>query len=354
MRWILLALVALVACDKQPDKQGIQVDSPRLAAVADTTKVTRIDSVIFGDTLKTYEHWTRDSAWVWRKPVPVVLGIPFGPKGDYSADGKLAPEIRSWATLGHASDDTARFALRLKAARAGKYQIALLPAGGARANYQTNGTFDMAKWKAKVRTFASARAQMDSAYKDGTLIGASLMDEPYNRTGTSNDWHWAAGTDIAKAVDGMCRWARDSVFGPKIPVGVLQDARFGGYTNCDFIVSQYRYTKDSLLPYRDKALKVERETGTKIAFAINVLDGGKKVAGCPVPPTGGTGATNDNCRMSPEELKESGVVLGSAGCFLTGFVFDPVYMSKPANKAALEFVAGVLKTLPRKSCKRGV
>lgn len=357
MRWILLLafVIGLMAgCDKQPDKQGIQVDSPQMRAVADNTKLTRIDSVIFGDTLKIYEHWTRDSTWSWRKPAPVLLGVPFGPKGDYSSDGKLAPEIRTWATLGHASDDPQRFAVRLKEARAGKYQIALLPAGGARANYQTNGKFDLAKWKARVRLFATpaARQMTDSAFKDGTLIAASLMDEPYNQTNTSNAWNWPAGTDIAKAVDGMCKWASDSVFGPNVPVGVLQDARFGGYKNCDFIVSQYRYSKGPLLVYRDEALKVERETGTKIAFAINVLDGGKKVAGCPVPPTGGTGATNDNCRMSPEEIKESGVVLGSAGCFLTGFVYEPVYMSKPVNKAAFEFVATALKILPRKSCKR--
>ena len=99
------------------------------------------------------------------------------------------------------------------------------------------------------------------------------------------------------------------------------------------------------------------------SFAVNVLDGGIPVkrrpgqidylsGDCPLTTTGGRGTYFPNCRMTAEQVREAGLVLGPAGCFLTGFRYDAGFMAKPENQAAFRDIAAALAERPAAGCIR--
>jgi hypothetical protein len=51
-------------------------------------------------------------------------------------------------------------------------------------------------------------------------------------------------------------------------------------------------------------------------------------------------------------VRDAGMVLGPAGCFLTGFRYDSAFMAKPENQQAFMEVIAVLSALPPTSCIR--
>jgi hypothetical protein len=165
-------------------------------------------------------------------------------------------------------------------------------------------------------------------------------------------------------VDSMCGYAK-ALF-PTLSEGVFQDYRLASETSyrvCDFITSQYRVAKGSPTEYRDGALALCRRDRHACAFAISVLDGGipaKRVPGqtnyvagdCPLSTTGGRGTYFPNCRMTASQVRESGLILGPAGCFLTGFRYDVDFVVSPENQEALRDVATMLATRPAAPCVR--
>jgi hypothetical protein len=240
--------------------------------------------------------------------------------------------------------------------------------GGARANYLTNGVFDMAKWQARMKAFDTPeiRQAVARAVSEGVLIANSVMDEPFNDGGPGNESNsWGPAGTMSKArVDSMCGYAK-AIF-PTLPQGVFQDYRLAtgdSYLVCDFITSQYRAAKGPLLQYRDGALALCRRDHHACAFGINVLDGGIPVrrkpgqtdymeGDCPLTTTGGRGTYFPNCRMTADQVREAGKVLGSAGCFLTGFRYNAEFMGKAENQAAFRDVAATLAMRPAASCVR--
>jgi hypothetical protein len=240
--------------------------------------------------------------------------------------------------------------------------------GGARANYLTGGVFDTNKWKARMDRFdtPAIRAAVAGAVRDGVLIANSVMDEPFNAGGPGNqDNSWGPPGTMSKArVDSLCGYAK-TMF-PTLPQGVFQDYRLApetSYQVCDFITSQYRTTKGPLTDYRDGALALCRRDRHACSFAINVLDGGIPATrfpgqtdyasgDCPLTTTGGRGTYFPNCRMTAGQVREAGRVLGSAGCFLTGFRYDSAFMSHPENQQALREVVATLAGKPASACVR--
>jgi hypothetical protein len=56
--------------------------------------------------------------------------------------------------------------------------------------------------------------------------------------------------------------------------------------------------------------------------------------------------------MTPEQVREWGIVLGSAGCGLLMWRYDEKFMTNPENQQAFKDVAARLATLPPRSCNR--
>ena len=280
-------------------------------------------------------------------PVPTGTGIPMGLSGLLS--NGLGRSYYNMSLDGYTAD---RIVLQLADARAKKLHVLMNMTGGRHSNYMTDGVFDMAKWKAKMDSYntPSIKAAIAQAVADGTIIGNSVMDEPANTTQTTS---WGPEGTMTKArVDGMCRYVKEMF--PTLTVGVVHDHRLlepeKGYQYCDFILSQYRLSKGDVRSFRDGGLAYARRTGIAIAFSLNILHGGTPGTDC---DKWGDDPNGRLCPMSPEQVREFGLTLGTAGCALNMWRYEKEYFDKPEIQRALQEVGATLARLPGKSCRRG-
>jgi hypothetical protein len=287
-------------------------------------------------------------------PTPAAggLGIPFGPFGAWQGVSLRSNADRF--SLGLGADKVEDITRRIAAARSARKKLLLVMTGGHHRNYKTAGAFDFRKWQATMEGFntTAIRQAVAEGVADGTIIGTSVMDEPHN-TSSENSWG-PPGTMTKARVDEMCGYVK-TIF-PTLPVGVVHDYRVfepeTNYAVCDFVVSQYREAKGSVTAFRDGGLAFARRSGVAIAFSLNILDGGTRMSGCPVPATGGRGTMGGNCRMTPEQVREYALALGPAGCALTLWRFDPDYMANPENQRVFTEIQTHLATFPARSCRR--
>ena len=365
------SLASSSAVELQTRRMTLRAFAPSWQGSSDTLRwsdsTRRGDTTFFGQgRVVTSNVVFIDSQWIRVPLPPVPAGIPVGLLGLWNGT-RLEPNVEVF-TLTYGNQLPGTLVARLGVARSRGMKMVTAMTGGARANYLTDGVFDMAKWKARMREFDTPeiRAAVARAVRDGLLIGNSVMDEPFNDGGPGNESNsWGPKGTMSKArVDSMCGYAK-AIF-PTLPQGVLQDYRLApgdSYRVCEFITSQYRTAKGPLTAYRDGALALCRRDHHACAFAINVLDGGIPVqrkpgqtdyadGDCPLTTTGGRGTYFPNCRMTPEQVREAGTVLGSAGCFLTGFRYDSAFVAKAENQAAFRAVVSTLGTRPAVSCIR--
>src|SRR3954453_22075638 len=124
------------------------------------------------------------------------------------------------------------------------------------------------------------------------------------------------------------------------------------YHVCDFIITQYAQRKGTVAAWRDNALALGQRDKIAIVFSLNILDGGQqdKTGVWDCPNTGGLGTYAPNCHMTPQQIRDWGKVLGSAGCGLPSWRYDAAFIARPENQAALSNVAIALSQLPRQDC----
>ncbi len=285
---------------------------------------------------------------------PARIGVPMGMAGLFTAGADRGPFAMSLD--GYNAEN---IVARLETARGRNLRVLLNLTGGNHNNYKTHGVFDMTKWMAKMQTYntPSIHAAIAAGVADGRIIGNSVMDEPHNDSPNAS---WGPPGTMTKArVDEMCRYV--SAMFPTLPVGVVHDHRVfepeTGYSSCDFIVSQYRYRKTNgdVKAFRDGGLAFAGRNHMAIMFSINILDGGipRKATGtCEIPETGGPGTYGRNCRMTPEQIRDFGLVLGPAGCAFTMWRYDREFFNNAANKASFAEVADSLAKVPSKPCRR--
>jgi hypothetical protein len=290
-----------------------------------------------------------------------TYGVPFGPWAAWKGTTILKANTEVFtASIGGVSSDS--ILARIDAARTKRVKLFLALTGGSHDNYLStiNGVyqFDMAKWKAKMNTFntTAIKTAVAAAIADGTIIGNSVMDEP-NAAGSGDGNTWGpAGTMTKARVDSLCGYVK-SIF-PTLPTGVVH--RYDvfeptkAYRTCDFIVSQYATRLGSVTAYRDGALAMAQRDGIAIAFSMNIINGGiqDRDGTWDCTGTGGLGTYSPNCRMTAQELKDYGLVLGPAGCAFTLWQYDSDFMARSDNQLSFKDLAGRLATAPAKACRR--
>ena len=93
-----------------------------------------------------------------------------------------------------------------------------------------------------------------------------------------------------------------------------------------------------------------------VMFGINVLDGGLQdkdgTYSCDGPGQGGKGTYAPNCRMTPDQIRDWGLLLGKAGCGLYMWRADGTFMANSGNQQSLRDLAAGLGAAPAKSCSR--
>jgi len=157
----------------------------------------------------------------------------------------------------------------------------------------------------------------------------------------------------------MCGYVK-AIF-PTLPVGVVHEHNMfepeKSYRVCGFIVSQYSHRFGDITKFRDDALALGRRDGIAIAFSMNIMNGGIQAArdgrwACDPERTGGRGTYEPNCRMTAQQVREWGIILGKAGCALMMWRYDDAFMAKSENQGAFAEIARQLATLPRRPCTR--
>jgi hypothetical protein len=277
-----------------------------------------------------------------------TAGIPFGPD-------QLLGNVTDPAPFTYSMDFNSRstIAAQIANARAKHVHIMLVLTGGAHSNSELgcclsiqNGraTFDRARWDARLATFnvQPVRDSIAAGVADGTIIGANVMDEPYNNSTDPDGATWGPAGTLNKArVDSLCQ-AVQAIF-PTLPAGVghqhnLFDVN-GRYQVCQFIIDAYSLRFGDVTAWRDAGTLMAGQEHRQTVFSLNVLDGGC-VAGAP------------RCSMTDQQVKTYGTALVSAGCALTMWRWDAAYFANTANKAAFQNLATQAAAQPSKACRR--
>jgi hypothetical protein len=287
-------------------------------------------------------------------------GTPFGISNLWATNTKL--QTSGIAALNSSIDPItpSQVVSHIATARANGIRLVLAMTGGGHNLYKTNGVFDMAKWKAAMDPFntSAIRDAVAAGVADGTIIGNNVMDEPQQHGVSSDpDKTWGpAGTMTKVRVDSMCSYVK-GIF-PSLPAGVGHDATVfepnKSYQVCDFLITQYAHRKGDVTAWRDAALSIGARDNMTMIFSMNLLDGGiQHTKPCPIPETGGDGVTGTkNCRMTAEQIRNWGKLLGQAGCAMETWRYDAAFLAKPENQAAISDVAITLAGMPRTPCTR--
>jgi hypothetical protein len=295
-----------------------------------------------------------------------AASLPFGAYRLLSQG--VAPGI---LTLSADFNDPATIVSWIEGARQKGMRIMLAMTGGAHKTSDPgccmsviNGVlqFDRAKWTARLNQFntPAIRDAIARGVADGTIIGATVMDEPYvigGADGGGNTWG-PSGTMTKARVDSLCAEVKNRF--PTLPAGTEhQHDKFEptkSYRVCDFIVDQYDYRRGDINAFRDAGLAMAARDGHAVLFSINILDGGVQdkdgVWDCTGAGQAGRGTFAPNCRMPPAMVRTTGTTLGPVGCGLFMWRTDRVFMENPENQRAFQDIAARMATVPGKPCRR--
>lgn len=372
--WPLLALLSSCLAAPLPAQAP---DSSRTDSAAHYSTTTRlyftrvatvpaplpsgVDTTRYGLDSLRLAWWStgrlEDSARVVRLAPAITRGVPFGPF-DLWNNGTLA-----WGpgpfTASQNYTSPANLIPTILAARARGQHLVLALTGGAPSQYSTNGKFDLAKWKARIDQYNTAplKAAVAAAVSDGTVLGNSLMDEPEHR-------NWG-GVMTKPTLDSMAAYAKQ-VF-PTLPMGPSHGPNgyylwrpTERYRVVDYVLNQYNFwvTNGNIAAWRDKVLAQARLDGNiAVAFSINLIDGGQNAPRdgrwvCPAGTSDGRGNYDPACRMTAAQIRDWGLALGPAGCFMAMWELNDVTFAKAANLAAMAEVADSLARVPRRRCAR--
>jgi hypothetical protein len=284
------------------------------------------------------------------------LGLPFG---SFSLWTMATTQTLGTSSFTMSEDyiDAAGIVNRISTARAKKLRLVLAMTGGAHSEYLVDGKFNLAKWKARMDTFNTPeiRDAVAAGVADGTVIGASVMDEPEHAT-------WG-GVMTKPMVDQMAAYMK-AIF-PTLPAGV--DHGPNGYylwrpteryTVVDYVMSQYNWwvTAGDVVSWRDNVLAQAALDHVSVIFSLNILAGGIHLFDggwtCPLTTTGGQGPYKPVCSMSPTQVRDWGLALGPYGCGLMMWDYNPVFMARAENQQAFKDIATDLAGRPAKSCRR--
>ena len=293
-------------------------------------------------------------------PAPALTGssLAFGSFGLFNLTTSSDPTI-SGLNLTQDSYTPDNVVTRIDAARAQKRKVVMAMTGGSHDNYLTDGVFDRAKWEARLQTYntATIRKAIAGGVADGTIIGATVMDEP-NVSGAGDGNTWGPPGTMTKArVDSLC--ADVKAMFPTLPAGVQHRwdvfEPTKPYRVCDFLTTQYSSRVGDVATWRDGALAMAKRDGHAIMFSMNILNGGTqdRDGTWDCAATGGLGTFSPNCRMTPSEVRQYGLALGPAACGgLLMWRYDDRFMADPENQQAFKDVAARLASQAAKPCRR--
>jgi hypothetical protein len=210
--------------------------------------------------------------------------------------------------------------------------------GNDRHYKNANGTFSLAKWKARVARYRGMA--LASYINDKTLLAHYLVDEPND----PSNWN---GTTISRAtLDEMARYSK-SLF-PTLPTAVRAAPKYlRGYN--------YRYLDAGWAQYHSRfkdpkawlAIQVRdaKLSGLALIVGVNILAGGT--------PGGMTGFYPGSYAMTATQLRNWGGALlaDPYACAFLGWQYNTRYLSRLDIRSAMVYLSAKARARPIKSCR---
>lgn len=216
-------------------------------------------------------------------------------------------------------------------------------AGGENSYKNSDGTFNLTKWKANVDRFRNI--DFSSYIADGTIVGHYLVDEP-NFSGRWGDKGISQATVEEAARHSKLRW-------PNLPTLVNAPANWLAsvpvtYVHLDAAWAMYR-SKNSSDPAAWVAQQVKRAQSKKLGLVagMNILDGGNGSSGI-------RGTQPKTWAMSAAELRKYGTALlgQSYICAFSMWRYSDSYYGRADVKSAMADLSALAKSHARTSCRQ--
>lgn len=300
---------------------------------------------------------------------PVVsppTGIPWGPmalmKGPAWRYGRPPHPFNGTIS----GNDPKSLPQQIAAARSAGVRLFLDMTGGSHRHFIDPMTrrFSFELWEARQREYntEAIRAAVDSGYRDGTIRGASVLDEPGHPTwGKTPD---GRGVLTKATVDSMCTVVK-SIFAT-LPCGVIQAHWWlpdTDYRVVDFVIDQYNVLRHGdLAQWLVDARAFSARNKVKLVPSLNIIDWSKQLAGpvpCPIPQTGGPGSLNGDhelkgCRITPREFRDAGILLARIpeACAMTAWQNDSTMFSRMDYLGAAAEIRVMADRHPATDCRR--
>ena len=224
-------------------------------------------------------------------------------------------------------------------AKGGRVLIKL--AGGEGAYKNSDGTFNLTKWKQSVDRYR--RINLSSYISDGTIVGHFLVDEPHFAD------RWGDKQIPQATVEEAAKYSK-SIF-PSLPTLVNAPANWLAsasvtYTGLDAGWAMFR-SKTSSSPASWIQQQVNRAKSKKLGLiaGMNVLDGGNGSSGI-------RGTQPKTWKMSAAELRTYGnALLGqSYVCAFSMWRYDATYYNRADVKAVMAELSAKAKSHAKTSC----
>ena len=265
-------------------------------------------------------------------PPSPSAGVPFGPYGLPTSEmGSFTGSVRS--------PTPSNVLATAAAARKAGVRVILRLTGDDAAN--TDGTFNLTKWKAALDRYASA--DLSSYASDGTIAGLLLVQNPH----TAETW---GGRQISHAtLDEMARYSRQRW--PAIPT--IADAPPSWLATK---ATPWEYLDASSVMYfgsdGDAGAWVGQQASDAgrarlgLLVGMNVLNGGTSASRLP-------GTTEGKYAMSAAQLQSwgSALVAQNRVCGLVLARYDATYFGRSDVKAAVGIVAEEAGARAATSCR---
>lgn len=215
--------------------------------------------------------------------------------------------------------------------RGGK--VVLMMAGSQPYYKNSDGTFSLSKWKARVDRFR--RVNIGSYINDGTILAHYLIDEPYDPR------NWSGHPVGGSTLEEMAKYSKG--IWPSLKTVVRAEPSLikwnGTYHALDAAWAQYLARKGDVNDYIRKEVSSAKQMGLGLVVGLNVLKGG----------------TPNGTWMTPQEVEKFGSALLSSGyaCAFISWQYGPSNLETASMRDAMSALRRKAENVPSRSCSGG-
>ena len=218
-------------------------------------------------------------------------------------------------------------------------RIFLMMAGNQYYYKNADGTFSLAKWKARVDRFR--KIDFGSYVNDGTVIAHYLIDEPYDPA------NWAGKPIPGATLEEMAKYSK--MIWPNLTTVVRAEPYrikwSGTYKYLDAAWAQFYNPRGNIDPdqYLRESVADAQRMGLGLVVGLNLLGG--------APPLIGPGRGGSPMSVSQVKSWGSAMLASNYACAFVSWTWDSKYLAKSGMQDAMRYLRSKAQNRPAKSCK---